>query len=212
MRGRVGAAPCGDDLADHLGSQFHGGRSALVVHPHVDRQPQWAATPGRGDPQGDDHQVEPPGVDDPGAGGAHCVAEGPCAVDRPAGLLVDGVVAVQDHRGVGGEHGDGVHREHPPQRGHAPPPDPDEPVVGVVRAPALWVSDGQHPGDGAPSRGEDPAGQQVGEHREAGRGEHRGGQPEKRGPAGYRRRARSRSRSAATPALACASSASRADW
>jgi len=198
--------PAGD-LSDHLHGQRHRRRPALVVHPDVDRQAEGAAAPRWLDPQGEHDQVQTPCIDDLGPGRAHRVAKHPGPVDRSTGFLVDGVVGVQDHHAGRGQRLDHMHGEHLPQCGHAPRAGAHEPMVGIMGPDSVGVAGGEHPGDGAPARGEHPTGEQVGEDGEARPGEHRAGQHEQRRPALHRpRRAATRAARAARPALPWASS------
>jgi hypothetical protein len=132
-------------------------------HPGVDAQ------------GGDDDEVQAEGVDDPGEGGADRVTEGPGAVDLAAGLVVQGVVADQFDDTGGGEPRDRVDGQQPPERPHVPPAVAHKAVVGVMGPAPGRVGHGDHRGDGAPPRRQHPAGEQVGEDREAGRGEYAAG-------------------------------------
>ena len=148
--------PAGD-LADHLGSQL-GGRlpAALGAHPQVHRERDRGAAPRRVHAQADHDEVQAPGVDDPLAGGADRVAEGACPGHLPPGLVRQGVIDQQFHHAFGPAERDGVHGQDPPQIRGGPFPGPDEPVAGVVGAPTFGVAEGEHPGDGAPARGQRP--------------------------------------------------------
>jgi len=62
---------------------------------HAGRPAQFPG-PGGVHPQGDHHQVQPVGVDDPGVGGGHRVPEAAGAVDPAAALVEEGVIDLQD--------------------------------------------------------------------------------------------------------------------
>ena len=86
-------------LLQHGLGQFVVGRPALAEQPHVDGQPKGLASPGRADPKGEHHQVEPQRVDQALVGGADGVTE----VPRSLHLAADGWVkagAATDSRRV----------------------------------------------------------------------------------------------------------------
>jgi len=188
-----------------------GARIVFVVDPDVDRDRDRASAPRRVDLHGDHDQVQAAGIDHAAKRGTHRVPEDPGAVHFGTVVVEQRVVTGKlDHPG-GVERGDQVAGQDPPQPAHRPDAVADEPVVGVVGTTAGRVGDFDHVGDRAPARGADPSSHQVGEDREARRGEPRAGQVEQREKAGHRARRRSaraaaiRSVNAARPALACSS-------
>ena len=175
------------ELADHLGRVFHGGgRVVLAAQPDVDGHGDRAASPRWGDPQGDHDQVETQRIHHSPTAGAHGVTEDARSLDAPAALVKQRVVTVQWDHAVGGEAGDGVNGEQPPQRRHHPAPVAHEAVIGVVGAAPGGVGDRDDRGNRAPAGGEHPAGHQIAEDGEAAPVEHRRAAVQERRPGGQR--------------------------
>ena len=99
---------------------------------HVDRESERHALPGRHDAQGDDHQVEPSGIDHFVERGADGISKDSGPFHLSPGFVEEGVVDIQQKVPLLAERHDQGFGQVLPQLSHGPLPGSQEAMVGIV--------------------------------------------------------------------------------
>jgi hypothetical protein len=132
----------------------------LASQPHIDRQADGFATPGRRYSQRKDHQIQATG-EDYIEGGTNRVSPSRSAIDLSAGTIEEGVVCVQRDSAFGIEDFHQQYRQYFPQLRQSPSCGWKETVKCIVRLYAQGVGKGQYARYGSPSGADNPAGDQL---------------------------------------------------
>ena len=127
----------------------------LVSQPHIDRQVDVFATPGRRYSQRKDQQIQATG-EDYIEGGTNRVSPSRSAIDLSAGTIEEGVVCVQRDSAFGIEDFHQQYRQYFPQLRQSPSCGWKETVKCIVRLYAQRVGKWQHAAYGSPSGGTIP--------------------------------------------------------
>lgn len=153
----------GFDLAEHLQSQFDMAGTILEPQPHVDRQANRFAAPGRFDSQSNHHQVETPRK------GCkqirkHRVSPFGCSLDMFAGPAEKSVVYIEIDCAGRTECLDQQQSKSLPKKGQVPAGIVEETVKGIVRPRKKTGGKWHNAGNSASGRAQNPATDKCGKN------------------------------------------------
>ena len=172
--GHQSKPPLGQPLLEliyHLHRQFDQGSAVFSMQPHVDWQSQRLAAPGGLNLQGQNHQVQSPGIDKCLLCRADGISPVPGALDLPAAVMEQGIVQSHRKNPLGTKEVDQHPRQYPPEPVEVPAGIRKKPMVGVVSPPKAGISKGQDAGDRSSGRAQNPPGSQTRENGGSRRGE-----------------------------------------
>ena len=173
-------------VVDHLLSQFDQAGLVFAMQPHVDRQPQRFATPGRLNLQGQHDQVQPSGRNMFVLARTHRIAPPSGSVDLFAAVMKQGIVQGQSNRAGSTERSDQEAHQLLPQFVHTPAGIRKKPMIRIVSLRTGRVGKGQHAGHRSSDGAENPAHRQSHKDDAAGLSENPKKGIEKRRPCRYR--------------------------